>query len=277
MSNYTTHFLSPAYPYDQAQVGQYRWGAPHLVEQVPISQLYPRQAPPPYHHQMQYAAQYTHYHNNSAVNMPTSNSIEQTTSGNKSNTIRPSSASTASILLKDTEVEPIAIAALGPPPTATRKPPVTVTAQLDTPKEARAGTRTASNLEKHALAALNCIFSGKSFEKVRPVWLRNPRTGRLCELDFYNDELKLGVEIQGLQHYVYPNNWHKNRSEWEDQIYRDRLKEELCRRANVTLVHVPFTVAANRVEQYIREEIPRVALSSSALHAWLQTAYPQLR
>jgi len=131
--------------------------------------------------------------------------------------------------------------------------------------------RTASNLEKHALAALSCIFPGKPFKKVRPAWLRNPRTGRLCELDFYSDELKLGVEVQGLQHYVYPNSWHKSRAEWEEQMYRDRLKEELCVHAGVTLVHVPFTVAANRVEQYIREEVQRVVLPGSVLHAWVQT------
>lgn len=130
------------------------------------------------------------------------------------------------------------------------------------------GARIASNLEMRALAALTRIFVGKTFEKVRPPWLRNPRTGRMCELDFYSDELKLGVEIQGMQHYVYPNSWHKSRSEWDEQIYRDRLKEQLCQRAGVTLVHVPFTVPSNKVEQFIRDEIQRVALLGSALHTW---------
>jgi hypothetical protein len=131
------------------------------------------------------------------------------------------------------------------------------------------GTRTASNLEKHALAALNRIFIGKTFEKIRPPWLRNPRTGRMCELDFYSDELKLGVEIQGMQHYVYPNSWHKSRSEWDEQVYRDRLKQQLCQRVGVTLLHVPFTVPSNKVEQFIREEIQRVTLLGSTLHTWL--------
>ena len=84
----------------------------------------------------------------------------------------------------------------------------------------------ASNLERHTCAALARIYPGKVFEKLRPPWLRNPRTGRACELDFYNEELKLGLEVQGMQHYVYSNSWHKSRAEWEEQVYRDRLKEE---------------------------------------------------
>lgn len=121
-------------------------------------------------------------------------------------------------------------------------------------------SRTSSNLEKFALAALTRIFPGKEFHKVRPSWLRNPQTGRTCELDFYSDELKLAVEVQGMQHYVYPNSWHKNRTEWEEQVFRDRLKEDACKKAGVTLVHIPFTVQRNKLDSFIREEIQRVAL-----------------
>jgi len=123
-----------------------------------------------------------------------------------------------------------------------------------------------SNLERHTSAALSRIYPGKVFEKLRPPWLRNPRTGRACELDFYNEELRLGLEVQGMQHYVYPNSWHKSRAEWEEQIYRDRLKEELCKQIGVTLVHVPFTVQQKDVEGFIRQEIERVSLSSSGLN-----------
>jgi len=102
-------------------------------------------------------------------------------------------------------------------------------------------TRISSNLEKCTLAALTRIYPGKSFQKTRPPWLRNPQTGRACELDFYNQELRLGVEVQ---------------------VYRDRLKERLCKEEGVTLVHVPFTVQRKDVEDYIRKEICRVAEST---------------
>ena len=116
-----------------------------------------------------------------------------------------------------------------------------------------------SNLERHTCAALARIYPGKVFEKIRPPWLRNPRTGRACELDFYNEELKLGLEVQGMQHYVYPNSWHKSRAEWEEQIFRDRLKEASCKQIGVTLVHVPFTVQQKDVEGFIRQEIQRLS------------------
>jgi hypothetical protein len=120
--------------------------------------------------------------------------------------------------------------------------------------------RIASNLERSTLAALNRIFPGRAFIKIRPPWLRNPRSGRACELDFYCDELKLGVEVQGMQHYVYPNSWHKSRAEWEDQLYRDQLKQHLCKELGITLVHVPFTVPHKHVEDFIRQETQRVAV-----------------
>lgn len=119
--------------------------------------------------------------------------------------------------------------------------------------------RISSNLEKWTLAALSRIFANQQFIKTRPPWLRNPRTGRVCELDFYCDELKLAVEVQGMQHYVYPNSWHKNRTEFEEQVYRDRLKEDLCKQLGVTLVHVPFTVQQKNVEEFIRAELQRLS------------------
>lgn len=128
------------------------------------------------------------------------------------------------------------------------------------------GARVASNLEKHVLSALQRLFVGKLFQKVRPSWLRNPRTNRLCELDFYNDELKIGVEVQGLQHYVYPNSWHKTRAEFQEQVFRDQIKVDLCQQAGVILLHIPFTVTSNKVEQFIRDEVTRVALATSPLH-----------
>ena len=137
-----------------------------------------------------------------------------------------------------------------------------------------AESRVSSNLKKHALAALKRMFVAMCFVMVRPMWLRNPRTGRLCELDFYCDELRLGVEIQGMQHSVFPNSWCKSRHEWEELIYRDKLKQHLCQQAGVTLIHVPFTVTANRVEQFIRDEIQRVALPGSPVQVW-HTAHQQ--
>jgi hypothetical protein len=130
-------------------------------------------------------------------------------------------------------------------------------------RTSKSACRTSSNLERYALAALERIFAGKKFDKIRPPWLCNPHTGRACELDLYNEELKIAVEVQGVQHYVYPNSWHKNRQEWEDLQYRDKLKEHLCKQAGVMLIHVPFTVQQKRVEQFICSELQRLGYYTS--------------
>ena len=177
------------------------------------------------------------------------NSTSYCTLGNASTASTASTASSAAV------------------PTLTQtSAPSTICAVKEKDDEREDGPRVASNLEKYALTALQRLFVGKSFQKVRPSWLRNPRSNRLCELDFYNDELKLGVEVQGLQHYVYPNHWHKTRVDFQEQVFRDHIKVDLCQQMGVTLLHIPFTVTANKVEQYIRDEVARVTESSSLLH-----------
>jgi ribosomal protein S27AE len=42
---------------------------------------------------------------------------------------------------------------------------------------------------------------GKRFKKIRPEWLKNPNTQSKMEIDGYNEELKVGFEYQGRQHY----------------------------------------------------------------------------
>jgi hypothetical protein len=56
-------------------------------------------------------------------------------------------------------------------------------------------------------AALERLFVGARFVKIRPAWLRNTvhNTGRNLEIDCYNEELGICVEYDGQQHASYPN------------------------------------------------------------------------
>jgi hypothetical protein len=45
------------------------------------------------------------------------------------------------------------------------------------------------------------ILTGRQFMSVRPYWLKNPETGRNLELDCYNEEYRLALEYNGVQHY----------------------------------------------------------------------------
>lgn len=77
---------------------------------------------------------------------------------------------------------------------------------------------------------------------IRPDFLRNPETGKALELDCYDEEYKIAVEYNGIQHYKFPSAYHKTEKEFYDQLYRDRLKKKLCEDAEVYLIPIPYWV-----------------------------------
>lgn len=100
------------------------------------------------------------------------------------------------------------------------------------------------------------LHFGRRFEKVRPDWLRNPATGRHLELDCYNEELRLAVEYNGVQHYIFPNRFHLTEAEFVDQVARDEVKRSLCDQRGVYLIVVPYSVGVSQIPSYIRDRLP---------------------
>jgi hypothetical protein len=62
---------------------------------------------------------------------------------------------------------------------------------------------------------------------VHPLWALSSKNV-LLEFDIGIVSKKLLVEYNGIQHYEYPNFFHKSRYDFEDQVARDHLKEELA-------------------------------------------------
>ncbi len=96
---------------------------------------------------------------------------------------------------------------------------------------------------------------GIKFTKTRPNWLLNPETGRNLEIDCYNNDLKIGCEYDGEQHYIFPNRWHKYKWEFDNQMERDRLKNRLCENNGVLLIRVPYTVPLKDIPYYIEGKL----------------------
>jgi hypothetical protein len=94
------------------------------------------------------------------------------------------------------------------------------------------------------------IFN-KPFPSIRPNFLKNPLTKKNLELDGYNEELKLAFEYNGIQHYKFNEKFHRSEKDLIDQQRRDKLKQELCDKNNVTLITVPYTVNENKMKPYI--------------------------
>lgn len=101
---------------------------------------------------------------------------------------------------------------------------------------------------------LNDTFK-ENFEKIRPEWLKNPKTKRNLELDMWNPKHRIALEYQGSQHYLFPNTFHGTYNTFEDQVNRDALKVKLCKINKVTLLVVPYTVPHEHIPVYIYCEL----------------------
>lgn len=104
-------------------------------------------------------------------------------------------------------------------------------------------------------------FSPFEFKSVRPSWLKNPETKRNLELDFFCPELKLGIEIQGEQHYAKNVKFHgegkQGDTKFEKQQQRDTMKRVMCRQVGVDLIEIPFWIPIDGLEEELKFRIGR--------------------
>lgn len=103
---------------------------------------------------------------------------------------------------------------------------------------------------------------GVPFPKVRPAWLLNPTTGRCLELDLFAESLSLAVEVDGVQHAVWPNPFHATKELFDQQQLRDALKDTLCKLQNVTLIRIPHTVKRKHIETYLCQKLAEHSIPS---------------
>jgi hypothetical protein len=101
---------------------------------------------------------------------------------------------------------------------------------------------------------------GKTFDKIRPDLLKNAVTGHNLEIDLYNDELKLGIEYNGSQHYKFTPGIHKNYEHFQTQRYRDEMKKMICKNAGIVLIEVPYT--EKEIEDFLLKELKNQGYSS---------------
>lgn len=115
-----------------------------------------------------------------------------------------------------------------------------------------------TKMSKGELACKQAIeeIYNKPFYCVRPDFLKNPETKRNLELDLYNDELKIAVERNGIQHYKWPNYTGQTKEQFIEQVRRDEFKREKCDENGVYLITVPYTVEDCDVKDYIKYYLP---------------------
>ena len=74
-------------------------------------------------------------------------------------------------------------------------------------------------------------------ENYRPDWLISDRGTRL-ELDFYIEEIKLAVEVQGEQHFIYVEHFHGSPEGFKQRLVDDRYKKDYCEKHGIRLLEI---------------------------------------
>ncbi|WP_423798172.1 zinc-ribbon domain-containing protein [Neobacillus sp. SAB-20_R2A] len=95
-------------------------------------------------------------------------------------------------------------------------------------------------------------LTGKSFPKIRSIF------NNAFELDGYNDELKIGFEYHGRQHYQFIKRWHKTVEDLNKRINDDELKIELCKVNGIRLIVIPYSLDTDIQKiKYIKNELTK--------------------
>ena len=101
-------------------------------------------------------------------------------------------------------------------------------------------------------------FFQKPFPRIRPPFLRNPVTGQCLELDCFNQEIGLAVEYNGSQHYHYNPMMHQqSKHSFQNQQYRDYMKQQMCQDHGIHLIVVPFTKSVQDIPAFLYSELTR--------------------
>ena len=111
-----------------------------------------------------------------------------------------------------------------------------------------------SKLELRAKVILEHIFK-RPFVKIRPDFLRNDVTGYNLELDLYNEDLELAIEINGDQHYKFIPFFHRNKDAFTKQRYRDEMKKMKCKQEGIILIDVPYSVGEDGLKPYLVDRL----------------------
>jgi predicted RNA-binding Zn-ribbon protein involved in translation (DUF1610 family) len=113
-----------------------------------------------------------------------------------------------------------------------------------------------SRTEELVRSILKRIYN-LDFPKAHPDFLER------LELDCYNEDYKIAIEYNGIQHYKDIPHFHRTDNSFKEQQERDKRKAELCLKHGVDLFVIPYEYDYRdpiRLENYIRTLLRDVLL-----------------
>jgi hypothetical protein len=82
------------------------------------------------------------------------------------------------------------------------------------------------------------IITGLRFPKKSNHIKREGKKG--LELDCYNEEIKVAIEVNGIQHYKRHKLFHDDEKDFEEQKERDQIKIIECKKMGIILIIIPY-------------------------------------
>lgn len=94
-------------------------------------------------------------------------------------------------------------------------------------------------------------LTGKKFIKNKKI------LGWRFELDGYNEELNLGFEFQGRQHFEFVRRFHRTELGFEKQKYRDIFKKKRIKDIGIKLIEIHYSQVESykKIEKYIKKKL----------------------
>jgi len=115
--------------------------------------------------------------------------------------------------------------------------------------------------EKIAISSIEFLLD-KPFPKIRPKWLKVDN-GSYLELDGYNDELKIAIEMNGIQHYYEIKHFHRKEGDFQKRLEYDRIKVEKCKEMGIKLIIIPYDVEYENICNFIASELKKIGYQIS--------------
>lgn len=120
--------------------------------------------------------------------------------------------------------------------------------------------------EKISRQCIESIF-GVPFKNVRLPELINSNTGRNLEIDCYNEDLKIGLEYHGQNHYRFIPFFHGTNEKFKESQQRDKMKEDLCKTSGILLIVVPYTTRHDNICKFVKSELKKNG-KMDHVHGW---------
>jgi len=115
-------------------------------------------------------------------------------------------------------------------------------------------SKTSYYYESLCINIMENIFN-KEFESSWPKTLRN-RNNRWLQLDCYNEELKINIEYDGEQHFIFPNRYQKTKEQFKRGQENDYDKNQWCANNSILQIRVSYKYDTKRkIENYIKEQL----------------------